>query len=307
MRKLVILGALAVAAGWYGCGPRETPPPAPKTETRVVVDDVGRRVEVPQNPRRIVCTSPEATEILYAVGAGDKVVGLVHGCNYPPATANIPKVGDFSQVSRERVMSLQPDLIITTGHEQERIIKQLEPLGVAVLALMPRDARSVKRDVALIAAVVGEPEGGARVIAELDGDLAWVRERVGRRDPAQRPRVYLEISPEPLMTVARGSFVHDAIEAAGGVNVGADLVRPYCRIDAEAVIASDPEVIILCHDGASPEAVKRRPGWDTIAAVRTGRVYVADADLILRAGPRWGQGIKMLYRYFYCGGEKECP
>jgi iron complex transport system substrate-binding protein len=239
------------------------------------------------------------TEVLFALGVGDRVVGVSRGCDWPPAARRLPLVGDFSNVSGERVVALRPDLVVATGHEQSRIVAQLERFRLPVVAYMPADIAGVRRDILAVGDIVGKREEARRVLAAFDAELAVVDRRVAAVPYDNRPRVYLEISPEPLMTVARGSFVHEAIERAGGVNVGADLVRPYCRIDSEEVISANPDVIVSCHGGGSPAAIRARLGWSAIAAVRAGRVYDVDPDLVLRAGPRLSRGIATLNRLFY--------
>jgi len=299
MRHVLVIVIFAAVLGG-GCGPRPAPaPPAPPGGTRVVVDDLGRRVAVPASPRRIVCTSPELTEILFAVGAGSRVVGVVRGCDWPPAARRLPLVGDFSNVSLERVAALSPDLVLATGHEQDRMLEQLRPLGVPTAAFMARDIAGVRRNITTVGALVGAESNARGVVAAFDAALARVDAEVARVPAGRRPRVYLEISPEPLMTVAAGSFVHEEIRRAGGVNIGADLPRPYCRIDGEEVIARDPEVIILCHGATSPRALAARTGWRGISAVRAGRVYEANPDLVLRAGPRLAEGVAQLHALFY--------
>jgi iron complex transport system substrate-binding protein len=286
-----------------GCG-KSAPPPS-FGETRTFQDNLGRKVDVPVEPRRIVCTSPEITEVLFAVGAGDRVVGVVRGCDWPPAARELPLVGDFSNVSLERVVALRPDLIITTGHEQERMLAQLERLDVPIVALLAKDMASVRRNVVAVASLVGEEKNGAALAADLDRELAAVRAAVDAIPEEEKPRVFLEISPEPLMTVAEGSFVDEAIAFAGGVNVGAALPRPYSRIDPEAVIAADPQIIVLCHGAATPAAVGARTGWGGISAVREGRVYDVNPDVVLRAGPRLGQGVAALHALFYGAQERK--
>jgi iron complex transport system substrate-binding protein len=278
-------------------------------EGRPFTDDLGRTVVVPAEPKRIVCTSPEITEILFAVGAGDLVVGVVRGCDWPPAAADLPAVGDFSTVSVERVVALEPDLIMTTGHEQERIIKQLEPLGVPVVAFLAPGIDGVRRNIEAVGEIVGREEEAAAAAAAFNAEIDKVKVAVAAVPAGERPRVYLEICPEPLMTVSEGSFVHEAIELAGGANVGTGLPRPYSRIEPEAVIARDPEVIVLCHGASTPAAVAGRTGWGGVAAVRAGRVYEADPDLVLRAGPRLAEGVVSLHELFYpeATGEGKTP
>ena len=290
----VVTAAIVVLAA---CG---KPAPRPATsETRPFRDDLGREVDIPVAPQRIICTSPEMTEILFALGAGDRVVGVVRGCNWPPEACDLPTVGDFSNVSLERVAALQPDLIIATGHEQERSVAQLERLGVPTLAFLAPDIASVKRNLKAVGSIVEEYDKAAELAAAFDVKMDAVAAEVRKVPATERPRVYLEICPEPLMTVSEGSFVHDSIGLAGGVNVGAGLPRPYSRIEAEAVIARDPEVIILCHGGGTAEAVAARTGWRRISAVRDGRIFEINPDLILRAGPRLADGVAELHRLIY--------
>jgi len=287
----------AVAGLVVACGK----PAARRTtaETRLFRDDLGREVAVPVAPRRIVCTSPEMTEILFAVGAGARVVGVVRGCDWPPAARDLPLVGDFSNVSLERVAALEPDLVIATGHEQQRILAQLERLRVPAVAFLAGDVAGVKRNIRAVGVLMGEEEKAAELVRTFDAKIFAITSAVEKVPAAERPRVYLEISPEPLMTVAEGSFVHDAIILAGGINVGAGLPRPYSRIDSEAVIARDPEVIVICHGAKTPAAVAARTGWRRITAVRDNRIYEADPDLVLRAGPRLGEGVALLHEIFY--------
>ncbi|HUV87951.1 MAG TPA: helical backbone metal receptor [bacterium] len=287
----------AVAAALAACGK-----PAPRRvteETRSFRDDLGRDVDVPVAPRRIICTSPEMTEILFALGAGGRVVGVVRGCDWPPAARELPSVGDFSNVSLERVAALEPNLVIAAGHEQNRIVAQLERLGVPTVAFLAPDIASVRRNVKAVGAIVGEEAKAAELVAAFDEKISAITSEAEKVPLGDRPRVYLEICPEPLMTVAEGSFVRDAIVLAGGVNVGAGLPRPYSRIEAEVVIARDPEVIVLCHGGTTAADVAARTGWGQITAVREKKICELNPDLILRAGPRLAEGVAALYRIFY--------
>jgi iron complex transport system substrate-binding protein len=308
-RNAYVTVSMAAVAVWAACA--KPAPPPPPAATRVFRDDLGRAVRIPVEPRRIICTSPEITEVLFAVGAGGRIVGVVRGCDWPPPAGALPSVGDFSNVSLERVAALKPDLVLATGHEQERVVEQLERLRVPTVVFLASDIGSVKRNVKAVGMIVGEEKAAVDIVAAFDEKVSAVTSEVQKVPAAGRPRVYLEISPDPLMTVAEGSFVHDAVALAGGVNVGADLPRPYSRIDAEAVIARDPEVIILCHGTATPADVAARTGWRDITAVKKGRIYDVNPDLILRAGPRLADGIALLHRILYSrrakGGENYGP
>ncbi|UCE26472.1 MAG: cobalamin-binding protein [Candidatus Coatesbacteria bacterium] len=287
----------------FGCtGP---PPERAAVETVEVTDDLGRVVKVPRRPERIVSTSPEVTEILFAVGAGENVAGVTTWCNYPPEARGLPKVGDFSNVDMEKVAALEPDLVIATGHEQGRTVENLERLGFPVVVFFAPDVNGVRENIRAVGEITGHEEGAAETLADFDGRLAVVDADVADLADNDRVSVFVEISNEPLMTVSGGSFVADMVERAGGTNIGEGLPRAYSRIDPEEVVRRNPDVIVLA-SGATPDDVAARVGWSGITAVREGRVYAGfDEDLLFRAGPRASEGVELLYEMFY--GDYENP
>jgi iron complex transport system substrate-binding protein len=286
-----------------GCG--GAPPDRAPSETVTVTDDLGRVVEVPKKPARIVSTSPEATEMLFAIGAGDKVVGVTTWCDYPAAARELPKVGDFSNIDMEKVAALEPDLVIATGHEQGRTVENLERLGIPVVVFLAPDINGAWENIKAVGEITGHEEGAAEILAEFDERLAAVDSKVAEIAENDRVSVFVEISAEPLMTVSAGSFVDDMIKLAGGVNIGEGLPRAYSRIDPEEVVRRNPDVIVLA-SGATPDEVAARVGWSSIAAVRDNRVYAGfDEDLLFRAGPRTAEGVALLYEMFY--GDYENP
>jgi iron complex transport system substrate-binding protein len=303
MMKTVKTLVLFCAVFIFGCaGP---PPERAPVETVAVTDDLGRVVEVPRRPERIVSTSPEATEILFAVGAGENVVGVTTWCNYPPEARELSKVGDFSNVDMEKVAALEPDVVIATGHEQRRTVENLERLGIPVVVFLAPDVNGVRENIRVIGDITGREEGAAEVLADFDERLAVVDGAVAEIPDRERVSVFVEISNEPLMTVSGGSFVADMIKRAGGVNIGEKLPRAYSRIDPEEVVRRNPDVIVLA-SGTEPEDAASRVGWSNVTAVRENRVYAGfDEDLLFRAGPRAAEGVEMLYEMFY--GDYENP
>ncbi|MCP4231390.1 MAG: cobalamin-binding protein, partial [bacterium] len=240
------------------------------------------------------------TEILFAIGAGDKVVGDTVWCDYPPEARELPHIGDFSNVDIEKVASLDPDLIIATGLEQERIVKQLERLEVPVVVFFAGDIESALSSFERIGALVNEEENAAVLVTDLRDRLDEAKSKNGRIPDGERVSLFLEVSNEPLMTVSDGSFVDDMITIAGAENVGAGLPRPYSRIDPESVIAANPDVIIIAHSAATAETVENRPGWSEMSAVKNDRVYDGvDEDILFRAGPRFIEGIELVYSICY--------
>lgn len=302
MKKILTISFIALS--FIGC----TSPPDNDAgvDTRIITDDLGRTVDIPVEPLRIVSTSPEVTEILFAIGAGDRVVGDTVWCDYPPEARDLPHIGDFSNVDIEKVASLDPDLIITTGLEQERIVKQLERLNVPVVVFFAGDVDDTLGNIERIGDLVGEKENATELTGDIRRKMDEVISNVAGISDDRRVSLFLEVSNEPLMTVSDGSFVADMIAIAGADNAGAGLPRPYSRIDPESVIAADPDVIIVAHSMARADTVKSRAGWSDMSAVKTCRVYDdIDEDILFRAGPRFIEGIELIHNLCYEATEGE--
>lgn len=265
-----------------------------------VIDDLGQEVVLARPPGRIVSLAPGHTETLFALGAGDRVVGVtVHG-DWPPPARWLPRVGGFGEVDLEAVLSLRPDLVLAAGLQSAGAVPALRRLGVPTFVLEPTRLEEVLDGIRRVGRLVGAEEAGDGLADRLSSRLAGLRASVAT---ASRPRVFFELS-EDLFTVGPGSFLHDLIRAAGGDNIAGEAGRPYPRLSAEAVIASDPEVILLADHpaGVGIDDVKARPGWAGITAVRRGRVLeVDDVDVLNRPGPRVVDGLEFLVRALHGG------
>jgi iron complex transport system substrate-binding protein len=270
----------------------------------VLKDDVGRKVWIRRKAERIISLAPSCTEMLFAMGLGDKVIGITEQCDYPPEARRIRKVGSFSNPSLEAIISLKPDLILSGGGVQREIVLRLEKLSFPVLVLYPKDIRGIFRDIEMIGIAVGKPEKARKLIYSLQKRLEAVRKRASRIPYSKRPRVYVEISPDPLMTVGPSTFLNEMIEIAGGVNIAKGIKgTTFPRISAEYVLSMDPQVVILTYipGRSSPISwISKRPGWGEVSAVKEGKVFAdIDPNLILRPGPRIVLGVEELYKRFH--------
>jgi iron complex transport system substrate-binding protein len=286
LRRFFVLAALALAAG---CGARAT---APAPGTRAVVDDLGRTVAVAPRPARIVSLAPNLTEILFAVGAGDRVVADTSYCDYPPEAASRPHVGDTQRPDLERLIALEPDLVIvSTASQLQALSDRLDALGIPTYVSNPRDLDSVIASVERIGEVVGEADAGRRLAASLRDRAAAVTAAVSGRPS---PKVFFVVGNPPLITTGHGTFVDDLIRRAGGASISADQATEWPQFSAETVIARAPDVIVLptsSHGvGEVPAALAETP------ASRAGRVARVDADLLMRPGPRLVDGLERLAR-----------
>lgn len=274
-----------------------TPTPTPSLYPMTVTDMAGREVTLVAEPQRIVSLSPSNTEILYALGLGARVVGVTEFCNYPPEVAQKPKVGGFSDVNTEKVVEVQPDLILVASIHIPEVLPALEELGFTVLVLDAHDLPGVLEGIRLVGKVAAQEEAAESLTAQMQQRADAVAQAVAGRE---RPRVYWELD-STLWTAGPGSFVQDLIERAGGQNIAADAERAWVQLNAETIIAADPEVIFLASHpyGESAESVAARAGWDKISAVVNGRIVELteeQGDMVSRPGPRVIDALELIAR-----------
>jgi iron complex transport system substrate-binding protein len=265
-----------------------------------VVDQTGHAMTLPAAPRRIVSLVPGVTEILFAIGAQDAVVGVTDFCDYPPDARRKARVGDMLAPNLETLVSLKPDLVVATrSGNREETFDQLKRLGLPVyLVDEPPSIAGVLRLVGGLGQLTGRRAAAASVAAGLEGRIASVRERVAGRP---HPRVLYVLWPEPLIVPGRGSLVSELIASAGGESVTADQAQGYPRMSLEAAVGRAPEVIILARHGAGtgPAAREQWQRLESLPAIRSGRLYAADGDLLHRYGPRVVDGLELLARLIH--------
>ncbi|MFP4036184.1 MAG: ABC transporter substrate-binding protein [Desulfobacteraceae bacterium] len=270
---------------------------------RTFEDAAGRVVDVPARPERIVSLAPSITEILFALGLGEQVVGVTEFSYHPPEAAEKPKVGSFVRLNAERILELEPDLVIgTIDGNKPGLVRLLEDAGVAVYAVNPRSIEGMIRTVARVGDLCGIKARGKEVADGLEKRLQGVLTRVSG---AERPRVFMQINIRPIISVNRDTLHHDVIRLAGGVNVTADYKASYPRLALEQVLALQPEVILISsmeRGGAFEEARKAWFQWDNLPAVRNGRVHLVESDLVDRPSPRVIQGLELVAELLHPGG-----
>lgn len=252
----------------------------------------------PEVPRRIVSLAPSVTEMLFAVGAGDQVVGVTRFCDHPPPARRLPKVGGITPltIDLESIVRLRPELVLSSGDGQEPVLAGLARLGIPGRVLPAASLAEVLDRLEEVGRLTGHADRARRLRGELERRVERVRRSVARRSSASRPRVFFMLWDRPLTTTGR-SFVSELIELAGGDNVFGDLSLAFPEVSEEAVIARDPQVILVPdHDRLDFEALRRRPGWELISAVRSGRIHRIPGDAISRPGPRLVDALEVLAR-----------
>ncbi len=265
-----------------------------------LVDDLDRPLARNQHPARLVSLAPNITEILFAIGGGERVVGVSAYCDHPGPARKLPRVGGFSDPDLEKILALAPDAVLLTSVVQEGIDRALSGVGVQVYTMFPRSVAELAPSIRRLGRFTGAEEGAESLALRMESGFARVRAAVAEIPAEDRVRVFFEVDPSPLVTVTARSFEGSLIELAGGRNIAADRPRSYARIDPEAVVKADPQVIVAAHARSAELPHHMRAGWEVVAAVRAGRICAGiDPDLLVRPGPRAVQGAEALLRCFY--------
>jgi len=293
-KYLCILGALALFL-CLSCVPQSPP--------GNIVDGLGRSVTINKIPQRIVSLAPSNTEILFALGLDDKVVGVTEYCNYPQAAKTKPKVGGFSTVDIEKVVSLEPDLVLATQIHGKTVIPALEKLGLTVIALTPRSLHEVLDSITLVGKITGQSREASKLINNLRTRIEAVADKIRTLSPNQRPRVFYVTWHDPLMTAGTGTLTDNVIDSAGGQNIAFDISGDK-TINLETVIYRDPQVIVASVGMGTGEDlpwqyVRTEPRLKNTQAILNGRIYKIDGDLIHRPGPRIVDALEQMARFIH--------
>ena len=251
---------------------------------------------------RIISLAPSTTEILFALGLDDEIVGVSQFCNYPPQALLKEKVGSFSQPNIEKILSLKPDIVFCTGLEQGPIVTKLRELNLRVGVSDPSNFRELFNSIKEIGRFVNKEGEADALIKEMKMNIDQINSKVRLIPKEKRVKVFVEIWHSPLMTAGRGSFIDELITLAGGINISHDTRRPYTYFSSEQVIKRNPDCIILAYMGRENpiSIIRERLGWNSISAVKNSRVYNdINPDLFLRPGPRLILALKEIYKRLY--------
>ena len=288
----VFVLAMLVLAGCRGAAKDNVANSAiPTVPMRVVTDDLGRSVNVPVKITRIVSLAPNLTENIFAVGAGDRLVGVTTFCNYPEQAKEIAKIGDTMTPNMERIVALKPDIVfVSTASQIEAFMKTLESNGIAVYVTNPDSLDGVFKNLEQLGEILNTQDKSKRISDELrDREIKICGRFVTCTDvDLGGPRVrmipvFVQISKEPLFTIGRGSFLNDLISEAGGRSVTADVETPFPKLSKETASALNPEAIILSDSEDNKEP---NDAFKNSLAMKNGRIYKLSADLLSRPGPR---------------------
>ena len=254
-----------------------------------IVDDYGRDVTVPQPVERIISLAPSNTEILFALGLDDKVVGVDQASNYPPEAQDKTIVGGyFGGYNLEVITVLDPQLILASSINSYELIGNLENRSFAVVVLDASDIDGVFHDIELVGSITDADAEAEELVSNLTARVDTIANLMLG---VETPSVYIELDSN-LWTYGPGTFGDDLLDLAGGENIAGSMGTPWVQLDEEFVVTSSPDIIITVFTPV--EEIKSRPGWSDISAIQNDKVFAVDGDLISRPGPRIVDGLEEL-------------
>jgi iron complex transport system substrate-binding protein len=264
---------------------------------RSLIDQLGRRIEVPDEPKRVVALAPSITEIIFAIEREDRLKGVTIYSDFPPAAAELPRVGSYVQLDLERIVALKPDLCIAIKDGNPKAtVERLEHLKIPVYAVNPKDIKTVMQTILDLGKLLNAEESANSLVENMRGRIDKVTSLV--ENVAHRPRVFFQIGIAPIVSIGTDTFIHELIVLAGGKNVAAGSVA-YPRFSREQVLALAPEVFIITSMArvATFEQVKTEwSRWPNMPAVRDQRIFLVDSNLFDRPTPRLVDALEVLVK-----------
>jgi len=272
------------------------PPPQPQA----FVDDMGREVRIEKIPQRIVSLAPSNTEILFALGLGNKVVGVTRYCNYPEEVKEKKNIGGFATADPEEIIALEPDLILAKGSLQKSLVTKLEERGQTVFWLYPHSVNDILESFERIGKLTGSSAAAQKLRSEVEERIQKVEAKSKDIPEQEKPTVFRVMGLDPPATIGGVSFQTDVYRLAGGRNIFADTNKDYFQLNLETLSKHDPDIIIVCGEDEeeAKQKIKDQEGWRNLTAVQMDRIVVISCDLICRPSPRIAQTIEQLATEF---------
>lgn len=271
---------------------------ARNTFPMMIRDDLGRGVVISEKPDNIISLTPSVTEILFALGLDNKVIGVTEFCDYPPKVpklvdnGEIEVVAGFTTTNTEKVVSLNPSLVVTAAGTSKDTINQLEKMGIPVLGIEGENLSDAISDIELVGRATGTLEKARDITQEMRKEMNRIVEKTSDIPKNERPKVFYEIGTNPIWTAGPETFIHEIINLAGGINVAENIDRQYSSLTAEEVITMNPGVFIIAVHGtedplSTVKSVKDRfEGIDAVEENRVNKLSPEEIDMFSRAGPR---------------------
>lgn len=285
------INQLAIAMILFSCIP---------AAGKMVNDQVGRRLEVPDDPQRIVSLAPSITEIIFRIDQAYRLKGVTQYSNYPAQASALPKIGSYIRVDLERILALKPDLCIAIKDgNPKQIVDRLQSMQIPVYVVDPRNLETVIQTIVEIGSLLNTSEKANLLANEMRNRMKRIRALVAGTD--KRPRVFIQIGISPIISAGSKTFIHDLILEAGGINVAAGY-SAYPRFSREQVLAFSPEVIIITSMARQTvfEQIKAEwSRWTDMPAARDQRIFIVESDVFDRPSPRLLDGLEILVQLIH--------
>ncbi len=270
--------------------------------TRTVTDQLGRKVEVPVNPHRVIALAPSITEIIYDLKQEKRLKGVTQFSDFPPQAQHLPKVGSYVHLDIERIVALDPDLCIATKDGNPRhVVLKLAQLGIPVYVVDPRDLNSVIETVVEIGKLLDAKEIAIKLAHNMRNRIKRIKSIVAKAKT--RPRIFFQIGISPIVSVGSNTFINELITLAGGINTTAG-PNPYPRYSIEQVLSLKPDIIIITSMARGTNEIfraakKQWEKWPEIPAARNHKIFIVDSNLFDRPTPRLVEGLEILVRLIH--------
>jgi iron complex transport system substrate-binding protein len=278
--------------------------PLPLEYPMTLTDYAGRKVTLQAEPQRIISLAPSNTEIIYALDLDDRLLGVTTFCDFPAEALDKPKIGGFNTVDIEKVVEIQPDLILVTNIHVAEVVPQLEQLGLTIFVVNPRGIDEIMEAIEIVGRLTSSLDEAYQLIIEMETRVAAVTDITSSMTVEQKPKVFYIIWHEPLMTVGSGTNINALIDLVGGVSVAGDINEDYPTLSLEALIVANPQVIIAGTGMGSGvnlpyEFILNEDRLAGLDALLNSQVYEINTDLVGRAGPRIVDGLEAMARLIH--------
>lgn len=260
----------------------------PSSQSREITDDLNRQVKIPEKVTQVISLAPNLTEIIFAVGGGDKLVGRTDYCNYPEESKKVASIGDTLKPNVENIIALKPQVVfVSTASQLETFTKTLESQGITVFVTNPNSLDGIYQSIEKVGEILGTKDKAAELIGNLKKRVAAVEEKTKN---VAKPKVFVQID-KSLYTIGKDSFITDLINRAGGISATKDLATAYPKLSKETALALNPDIIILSE---SPDNDEPNEVFKNSNAVKNGKVFKINADILSRPAPRIVDGLEQI-------------